>query len=412
MKSSINSFTTSCALLFVATALAARATAATLPQLQDQAVQASPDLRSIERRLEAARAAARQAGRWANPEALITTDGDEQNIRLTQRFDLWGKTALAKRIGLSDAEVASAKFASARLDLRAEVAKQFWSLAGAQQKLALLDQELAEWQQLLGIRQGELEAGEIAAADLLVAQNLAAQRRQERWKLLGEATASRAALNTMTSRRADSALQIEAPEVAKPGYRAASEAIAQALARQPSVRQARAGVEGAGLRLRQEKRRWIPDPNLGPFLRNTPAEAFAGIAVFFSVPLLDQNRDGVRAAQFNAGALAADLQSVELAVAQEAFVGFELRRQAQAAFDELRALVSGSAARQRELAEESFKLGALSERDLLAARIEWSQRQQELRSQRAELGLAEARLSRATAESGPESSWTQVDYKN
>lgn len=403
--------------LLAAVASAAEPPALTLEQLQQDALRFAPDLQSLHRQIEAARAAARQAGRWSNPEISVWVDKEEQTIALTQTLDIWGKLPIARRIALTQADVNAAMLTTARIELLHEVARQFWTLANAQRRLALLNDELADWQKLLAIRKGELEAGEISTADLLTAQSFAAQRRQERWKLLAESTAARAGLSVISGRRADAGIEIKSSAFQPPSAAkldSAREAIAQALARNPLLAQIRARLEGAGFRVRQEQRRWVPDAKIGPFARNTPDEAFAGLTLSFSLPILDQNRDGIRAASASEAAVQADLRSAELSVVQEAFIAFQLRAQARDAFNEWSDLVSGPVARQRQLAQESFKLGAISERDLLAARIDWTQRDQELEVLRARFGLAEARLERvlATDERGTNSLWTQIDLKD
>jgi outer membrane protein TolC len=73
--------------------LAAQPAAVTLEQLQRDALRASPDLQSLTRQLQAARAAAQQAGRWPNPELSISADKEEQEIALSQTFDVWGQAA-------------------------------------------------------------------------------------------------------------------------------------------------------------------------------------------------------------------------------------------------------------------------------------------------------------------------------
>src|SRR5436309_10630318 len=94
----------------------------TLRQLQESAVQNSPDLKSLEQKLNAAYAAARQQGRWANPEFETTVDGDEQDFSLRQPVDIWGKRSLAHQVGNADVAVSAAKLESTRQDLRFQVA--------------------------------------------------------------------------------------------------------------------------------------------------------------------------------------------------------------------------------------------------------------------------------------------------
>lgn len=385
-------------LCFATVSFAAGAEAISLAQLQREAQRISPDLQSVARQIEAARAAGGQAGRWTNPTLSISADREEQEIALRQTFDVWGKLPLAREIAMTDADTTVARLSIARLDLRYEIARQFWTLAAAERRSTLLEIELADWGKLFAIREGELKAGEIATSDLLAAQSIAAQRRQERWKLAGDTTTSRVALNVLTGRNVNGPLRIDADTRSQHApAESGRDAITQALAAHPLLVQARARLTAAGFRVRQEKRRWLPDPTLGSFARNTEDQTFTGFTVSFSLPILNRNRDGIRSAAASEAAVQAEIASAERSIAQEAFIAYQLRAQALAAFDELNELLTGPAARQLTLAEESFKLGAISESDLLTARIDWSQRQQELATLRAQTGLADARLSRSLA---------------
>lgn len=384
---------------FAMVSFAAGAGAISLPQLQSEAQRVSPDLQSVARQIEAARAAGRQAGRLTNPTLSIFADQKEQEIALRQTFDVWGKLPLAREIAMTDAETTEARLSVARLDLHYEVARQFWTLAGAERRSTLLESELADWRKLFAIREGELKAGEIATSDLLTVQSLAAQRRQERWKLATDTATSRIALNVLTGRNADAPLSINADSKSQSVPAASGrDAIKQALAAHPLLVQARARLTAAGFRVRQEQRRWLPDPTVGPFARNTPEDTLVGFTLSFSLPVFDRNRDGIRSAVASEAAVQQEIGSAERSIAQEAFTAFQLRAQALGAFEELNDLLTGPAAGQLALAEESLKLGAISERDLLVARIDYSQRQQELAALRVQVGLANARLSRSLAQ--------------
>lgn len=409
----LRSFITVTTLLVLTTA---PAMSATLRQLQEEALRTSPDIASIERHLEATRAAGQQAGRWTNPELSISADRDEQKISITQMFDVWGKLSLARRVGNAQMEAVAARVASSRLELGSEVARQFWTLAAAQRRLALVEAELSDWEKLLRIREGEVTAGEIAAADLIAAQSIIVQRQQDRSKLRSELTTARAALNRMTGRSLDEALEIEVPS--GPSLSAAKlgsvrDAIEHALSRHPLLAHVRARLVAAGFRVGQEERHWAPDPKAGPFVRRSDDSTYVGLALSFSLPVLDQNRAGIRAAAADVAAIQAELRAVELMIVQETFTAYELLVQAREVYAESGKLLQASSARQRQIAEESFTAGALSERELLATRIELSQRGQALEAWKAQIGLAEARLARALAEEiSGESTWNQSVSKN
>ena len=364
----------------------------TLRQLQELAVQNSPDLKSLEQKLNAAYAAARQQGHWANPEFETTIDGSEQDFSFRQPVDLWAKRSLARQVGNADATVSAAKLESTRQDLRFQVAQQFWALANATEAQSLLDKELDAWDRLLTIRQGELEAGEIAGRDLLTEQTLWSQRRQARWKLVAQGTSARNTLNSLIGRPPGTPLTLASASDLKVNLPDAQSAVTLAIQQNPLLEGARRQLQAAGVRVTQEQRRWAPDLSIGPFLRHTTQEVSPGIFVLFSVPIWDRNRDGIHAAEFNLSGVQDDLESAERQIAQKAFTSHQLWSQAKDAFEQQRSIIEKTVQPQQSLAEQTFQAGGISERDLLSVQIDALQRQAELATLRGELGLARARL--------------------
>jgi cobalt-zinc-cadmium efflux system outer membrane protein len=364
----------------------------TLRQLQESAVQNSPGLKSLEQKLNAAYAVARQQGRWVNPEFETTIDGSEQDFSLRQPVDLWGKRSLARQVGNADAAVSSARLESARQDLRFQVAQQFWALASATEAQSLLDKELDAWDRLLAVRQGELKAGEISASDLLTEQALWSQRRQARWKLAAQGTSARNTLNSLLGRPPGTPLALASPNELKLNLPDAQSVVTLAIQLNPALRGARRQLQAAGIRVTQEHRRWAPDLSIGPSLRRTKEGAFPGIFVLFSVPIWDRNRDGIQAAEFNRSGVQDDLESAERQIAQKAFTAYQLWVQANDAFEQQRSIIEKMVQPQESLAEQTYHAGGMSERDLLLVQIDALQRQAELATLRGDLGLARARL--------------------
>jgi outer membrane protein TolC len=364
----------------------------TLRQLQELAVQNSPDLKSLEQKLNAAYAAARQQGRSANPEFEATIDGSEQDFSFRQPVDLWAKRSLAHQVGNADATVSAAKLESARQDLRFQVAQEFWSLVSATEAQSLFDRELDAWDRLLTIRQGELKAGEIAGRDLLTEQTLWSQRRQARWKLAGQETTARNTLNSILGRSPGTPLGLTSANELKLNLPDAQSAVTLAIQQNPALQGIRKQLQAAGVRVTQEQRRWAPDLSIGPSLRRTTQEASPGIFVLLSVPIWDRNRDGIQAAEFNLSGVQDDLESAERQIAQKAFTAYQLWVQTNDAFEQQRSIIEKTVQPQQNLAEQTYHTGGMSERDLLLVRIDALQRQAELATLRGELGLARARL--------------------
>jgi outer membrane protein TolC len=364
----------------------------TLRQLQEAAVQNSPDLKSLEQKLNAAYAIARHQGRWVNPEFETTIDGSEQDFSLRQSVDLWGKRSLAHRVGNADAAVLAAKLESTRQDLRFQVAQQFWALASATEAQSLLDKELDAWDRLLTIRQGELKAGEISASDLLTEQTLWSQRRQVRWKLEAQGTSARNTLNSLLGRPPGTPLALASANELKLNLPDVQSAVTLAIKLNPALQGARRQLQAAGIRVTQERRRWAPDLSIGPSLRHTKEGAFPGIFVLLSVPIWDRNRDGIQAAEFNLSGVQDDLESAERQIAQKAFTAYQLWVQAKDAFEQQGSIIEKTVQPQQSLAEQTDHAGGISERDLLLVQIYALQRQAELATLRGGLGLARARL--------------------
>jgi outer membrane protein TolC len=119
---------------------------------------------------------------------------------------------------------------------------------------------------------------------------------------------------------------------------------------------------------------------------------FPGIFVLLSVPIWDRNRDGIQAAEFNLSGVRDDLESAERQIAQKAFTAYLFWVQANDAFEQQRSIIEKTVQPQQSLAEQTYRAGGMSERDLLLVQIDALQRQTELATLRGELGLARGRL--------------------
>jgi len=94
----------------------------------------------------------------------------------------------------------------------------------------------------------------------------------------------------------------------------------------------------------------------------------------------------------NLSAVQDDLESAERQIAQKAFTAYQLWRQASDAVEQQRSIIEKTVQPQQSLAEQTYRAGSMSERDLLLVQIDTFQRQAELTTLRGDLGLARARL--------------------
>jgi outer membrane protein TolC len=348
----------------------------TLAECQSEALRQSRDLKAADARLRAARATARQAARWINPEFALTTLSSEREFHLTQEFDLWGKGSAAARWAQAEADTVLTRRGALERELLEEVARQFWRMAVAQKLVSLGREELRAWGRFLDIRQQEVEVGAFPHTEMLLLRETAAEREQAVRQARFEGESAQAVLNTLLARRPDEPLIIDGTFPAERQL-SAEQLFAAALETDPMANEARARVIAAGYRIDQEQKRWRPNPRFGPAAKEEDRRWDAGVQLRFSMPILDRNRDSIRAAAAGRDQAAFELEAAELLAVQKAHSALLNRLMLSEAVAEYESRILPLAEERLRQATRGFEAGDLSEREVVAIRLEWLRRKQE-----------------------------------
>lgn len=271
----------------------------TLEQALTQALARSPALAAASRQVEAARAAARQAGAWRNPELSVTVEDARRETRTTTvmvgvPLELGGKrqarlTAAAQAVGVAEAELRRT-----RAELRAGVVQAFFAALVAQERLTLADGAVAIAARAADAAARRVAAGKVSPVEATRAQVDLAQARLERAESQGEL---RTAHHALAARLGDGApgfdrVQGEArawPE--RPGF----EALAAQIDEAPALVAAQAEVDRRAALVALERSKSSPDVmlSLGSQRDASTGRTQAVLGLALPLPLFDRNQGGV-----------------------------------------------------------------------------------------------------------------------
>lgn len=180
-----------------------------LTTLVDQAIAQNLDLRATAAKVDAARAQARIAGADLWPQLGAAFDGRRNQSASGQRFvgvgqrnnrfelgadiswelDFWGRVADQRRGAVAEADAAAADLHAARLSLAANTVKSAVTLKGAEEQVALAEENVRTRRTHLGIVEKQLDRGleadnaaldvSLSRSDLARAEATLASRKRE-----------------------------------------------------------------------------------------------------------------------------------------------------------------------------------------------------------------------------------------
>lgn len=334
--------------------------ALTLPQALELARTVNPAILAARLRRGVDEAGLALARERPNPEARYerTNELPHDALSVAQLLEVGGKRG--RRIALAEAvaRTGEAELAQAEAEVAAEVQTAFFTLAGAQRRLAVA-QELQDLATRARRAAGErYEVGAVSRLDVLEADLGLLQAENEATALVGEREGARAELNALVGRDvAVPTVAADSVEVAVPGLAEATVAALsgnRALAvldRQLGEAQARAALARADR---------IPDPTIEGTVTHNAAPEFnwgwrAAVAVV--VPVFTRHRAAVRVEESMIALVQAQrealAQRIRGAVAASAVRAAAARRQYVRYRDEI-------LPRSREveaMAEESYRAG-------------------------------------------------------
>lgn len=149
----------------------------TLGAALQRALTASPRLTAAERDIGIATGQRIQAGALINPElsyeldntlgsgAYRGTKSAESTLQISQMFELWGKREARIASGQAGVDAATIERRAVRLQILSETAIAFLSVLGLQQRIQILEEQVASIDQLSPLLQRRVDAGASSPAE-------------------------------------------------------------------------------------------------------------------------------------------------------------------------------------------------------------------------------------------------------
>ena len=342
--------------------------------LVEQTLAENPEIKFYEGEILAAKAARKQAAKWANPE--LSLEAGRKSVRgsdasaagvawaaaLAQPVEWPGRLALRKAIANRDAALAELGLARFRQAVAAKVRTLAYSLAMHQERAAAaaeVQNRLTALRDVIVQRDPAgvtplLEA-KVIEATAIVVQKQAGDAAMEMQKALLE-------LNQLRGRRADTPLVVRRAEFSFPKYPDIPHLLARTAENNYELKARIRELEAQGLKVVLAKNERYPTFTVGPVISQERAgekETTAGIAFSVPLPLWDSGRTKVETAEARQIQAQASLlvtqREVERQVTENALL-YETQRQRLTGWkpETLTAFKEAAA-----LADRHYRLGAV-----------------------------------------------------
>nr|WP_315595037.1 TolC family protein [uncultured Cupriavidus sp.] len=289
--------------------------------LLQQSMAMAPAMAAQAANVRAAGADAAQARAWLNPridtviENLGAPDSGGQSQRqntysITQPFEIGGKRGARIEVGERNFAAAQARERQAQVTYAAELAVAYATAEAmlgrktlATENLARANEELSAARALVSSGKEASLRGAQAQASVSAAQAAEAAATNDATQALARLSAMSGAIESYTA--VTSSLLTTQPTIPN---------APTALEDSPSVRAAEADRNALDAQVNVERKRWIPDVGISAGVRRygwTNASGYV-VGVTASIPLFDQNRNGINAAVERVAAAQARLDSIRL----------------------------------------------------------------------------------------------------
>lgn len=175
----------------------------TLGAALQRALNASPRLTAAERDIGIATGQRIQAGALINPELSYELDNAlgsgpyrgtksaESTLQISQMFELWGKRDARIAAGQAGVEAATIERRAVRLQILSETAIAFLNVLGLQQRIQILDEQVASIDRLSPLLQRRVDAGASSPAETGRAEVASAFVKAERERTKGVLSSAR-----------------------------------------------------------------------------------------------------------------------------------------------------------------------------------------------------------------------------
>ena len=281
----------------------------TLRAALDRALQTSPELTAHAEETHARAVEISQAARFINPELAVEVEnvvgsGDyhgnaaaETTLQLSQQIELGNKRQLRRSMAEVEHDRAVRDLEVARIGVQARIARNFWLLLGAQERLKLADEQIALATGTLAVVEEKITAGRAPSVEKYRFQTALAEARLDREKAALALTTLRQALADNLGLEAAMLGGVAGNLTILPPLPVSAEIEAQ-LGQSPEIvrRQLESEANRRALALARADR--IVDPTLALGLRNFNDSDDNALVFGFSLPLplFDRNQGNVQAA--------------------------------------------------------------------------------------------------------------------
>lgn len=281
----------------------------TLTAALERALQTSPELCAYAEETHARAAEISQAARFINPELAIEVanvagsgvysgfDAAETTLQLSQQIEIGNKRQLRRGLAELEHDRALRDLEIARMSVQASIARHFWMLLGAQERLKLADEQLALATQTLAIVEEKITAGRAASVEKYRFQSALAEARLGRKKAMLTLTAARQTLADNLGLEAAELVGVVGDLSRLPLLPSYAEIQAQ-LGKSPEFARRQLESEAKRRDLALSRANRIVDPTLALGLRHDNESDDNALIFGFSLPLplFDRNQGNVQAA--------------------------------------------------------------------------------------------------------------------
>lgn len=326
----------------------------------------------------------------------------DRSLIVAQSFPLSRIRGHRKHAAQADARRERAEAERVSLDIELDAAGAFWMLQEARARALIADRQYAIAGQLVSAAMARYSSNTGTQSDVLRAQTEEARLDAERRAVAAEVRAAEVMLNTSLARDADGAIPDLDPSVPEAQPPAAT-AIASAASRRPELRAGRAEIESAEAEVRVMRSMYAPMAMVqtGPAYTMQEGSGWM-VMIGLSIPLWrGKLRAGVNEARAMVDMANADLEAMRRMVDGQARAAAEAVAAARVRYLALRDDVVPRAQQVIAPTLAAYSAGQVPLVSVVeAAQALWSS-ERELAMARAELGIAWARLRRATGEETP-----------
>lgn len=300
----------------------------TLPAALERALQRSPELTAYAEESRAREAEISQAARFINPELAIEVANvvgsgaysgfaaAETTLQLSQQIELGGKRQLRRGLAEVEHDRAVRDLEVAKIDLQARIARHFWVLLGAQERLKFAEEQMTLATETLAVVEEKIAVGRAPNVEKYRFQSALAEAGLVREKATLALSTARQTLAADLGQEVAALGAVIGNLTLPPPQPTLAEIEAQ-LGQSPEIARRRLESEAHRRALALARADRIVDPTIGLGLRNfNDSDDNALIfALSLPLPLFDRNQGNVQAASHR----------LEAAQAQEASGLFQSR---------------------------------------------------------------------------------------